>query len=179
LESSGGLVFRAGYRYVDAALETSEVDPGGELFCGDRRFFKHFGRLGLDYWFTNRDGISIEGDFTDLWYEQTERSLFYDYTRTSAGVGWPHQLTAVLVSDLKVRRIEFDPDNTFAYRRSESDEITMGFRGLLGPIVSTEIRVGWRETSYDLGAGDPEISDYSGPVIFGYVGWELAHGATL
>jgi hypothetical protein len=179
LESSSGLVFQAKYRYVDAALETSEVDPGGELFYGDQRFFKHYAKVGVDYWFTNRDGISIEGDFTDLWYDQPERSLFYDYTRTSAGVGWLHQLTALLVTDLKVRRIEFEPDNTVAYRRSEADEITVGFRGQWGPITSSEIRVGWRETSYDLEPGDPEISDYSGPVILGHVGWELAHGATL
>jgi hypothetical protein len=179
LESSNGLVFRAGYRYVDAALETSEVDPGGELYYGDQRFFKNFARLGLDYWFTNRDGLSVEGDYTDLKYDRPERSLFYDYTRTSAGVGWLHQLTALLVTDLKIRRVEFEPDNTVAYRRSESDEVTLGFLGQLGPIVSTEIRVGWRDTSFDLEEGDPEVSDYSGPVVLGQIGWELAHAATL
>jgi hypothetical protein len=45
--------------------------------------------------------------------------------------------------------------------------------------VSTEIRVGWRDTSFDLEEGDPEVSDYSGPVVLGQIGWELAHGATL
>jgi hypothetical protein len=49
----------------------------------------------------------------------------------------------------------------------------------MSPVVSTELTVGWRETEYDVKEGDPEFTNYSGPVILGWFGWELAHGAML
>lgn len=186
-EFSSGVVLDAMYRYVQGSLETREVDPGDELVFGDRPFKKNFLGVGLDYWFTDRDGIGFKFDYTDVGYDNPltgpdpglNEAQFYDYERTFASVGWIHQLSAILSMDLMYGRIQFDPMDTFAWRTSTSDQITAGFRGQLSPVVSTELRVGWRETDYDSLEGEQVVDSYSGPVINGFFNWELAHGSAL
>ena len=186
LEFQNGLRFRADYRFVNASQETSEVDGGGELVWADEMFTKHFARVALDYWFSARDGLTIEGDYTDLKYNYPSRTppsqrVFYAYDRGSVGLGWLHQLSPILVMDVKYNRIQFDPVDTFRWRSYDSDEITVGFKGQLSPVVATQLRVGWNETTYDRTEGffTPEFSDFSGPVISGFINWELAHGSHL
>jgi hypothetical protein len=45
LEFASGVELNLDYRFVNANLETNEVDAGGELFFADRMFTKHFGSL--------------------------------------------------------------------------------------------------------------------------------------
>jgi hypothetical protein len=179
LESARGLRFRADYQFVNANLETSEVDPGGELVFADQMFTKNYGLLGIEYWFSSRDGVTVEGTFADVAYDDPDRAFFYDYQRTSARVGWLHQLSPILVMDLSYQYIDFEPENTLFYRTSESDQISIGFRGQFSPVVTTELVVGWRETEFRRTGVVPEFDDYSGPLIQGHIGWELAHGSTL
>jgi hypothetical protein len=179
LAFASGVELNLNYRFVNANLETSEVDPGGELFFADRMFTKHFGSVRFDYWATNRDGFTVDVDYTDLSYDDPT-DLFYDYQRTSAGIGWLHQLTPILVMDAKYRYIKFEPVDTLRYRNSESDEITVGFEGQISPVVASQIRLGWRETTYDLQPGDDvQFENFSGPVIRGFLNWELAHGSSV
>ncbi len=186
-EFSNGLVIDAMYRYVQGSLETREVDPGDELVFGDRPFKKNFLGFGLDYWITARDGIGFKADYTDVAYNDPltgpdpglNEAQFYDYERTSLGLGWIHQLSSILSMDLMYGRIQFDPVDTLAWRTSTSDQITAGFKGLLSPVVSTELRVGWRETEYDPIDGEQVLENYSGPIINGFFNWELAHGSEL
>ncbi len=81
--------------------------------------------------------------------------------------------------DLMYGQIKFEPVNTFAWRSSTSDQITASFNGLLSPVVSTELRVGWRETEYDPIEGEQVVDNYSGPIIEGFFNWEMAHGSSL
>jgi len=185
LEFESGLRFRADYRFVNAAQETSEVDAGGELVFADQLFTKNYGKVALDYWFSARDGITIEGDYTDLTYDYPtgtpqRNRIFYDYERNSVGLGWLHQLSAILVMDLKYDRIQFDPVDTLTWRSYTADEVTLGFKGQLSPVVAAQFRLGWNETEYDRTAGvlpAPEFSDFSGLVMSGFINWELAHGS--
>jgi len=178
-EFSNGLVLSTTYKYIQGNLETREVDPGGELVWGDRDFKKHYAELNLDYWITNTDGLNLFADYTVLNHE--DPNLFYDYDRFSAGFGWLHQLSEILVMNLAYRHTEFDPDETqtYSYRTSQSDELTVDFDGQLSPVVSTNLAVGYRRTSYDLHLGDPDIPDFSGFIARGYLSWELGHGSTL
>ena len=41
-EFSNGLILDATYKYMEGNLENRDVDPGGELYWGDRWFTKHF-----------------------------------------------------------------------------------------------------------------------------------------
>ena len=66
--------------------------------------------------------------------------------RGSVGIGWLHQLSPILVMDVKYNRIQFDPVNTVQWRSYDADEITVGFRGQLSPVVTARFRVGWNET---------------------------------
>jgi hypothetical protein len=181
LQFASGVELNIDYRFVNASLESSEVDAGSEVFgaIGDELFTKHFGRVGIDYWVTNRDGITVSADYTELSYDEGPSDIFYDYERASAGFGWLHQLTQILVMDLQYGHIEFEPKDTISYRKSESDEVTLGFRGQISPVVATELRLGWRETEYDLIETDPPFDEFSGPIIRGHLSWELAHGSSL
>ena len=178
-EFSNGLVLSTTYKYMQGNLETREVDPGGELFWGDRLFKKHFAEVNLDYWVTNTDGLNVFADYTDLYHEDPD--LFYDYTRLTAGFGWLHQISEVLVMNVAYRHTEFEPDDaqTFSYRTSQSDELTLSFDGQLSPVLATKLLVGYRRTTYDLQPGDPDISDFEGLIARGYVHWELGHGSAL
>lgn len=181
-EFSNGLLLDATYKYMVGNLENREVDPGGELYWGDRWYKKHFGAVQLSYWATTRDGFNLEADYTDLKHEDPDE--WYDYTNLMVGAGWLHQLSEILVMNVAYRRSWFDPgpnnfiDNTF--RTSTSDELTVGFRGMVSPVIQTEIVVGYRQTQYDVPPDLQDVvPDFSGFVARGYFHWDMGHGSSL
>jgi hypothetical protein len=176
-EFGNGVKLTTTYKYIQGNLETREIDPGGELYWGDRLFKKHFLGANLDYWVSNTDGLKVTADYTVL--DDEDPDLFYDYTRLVAGLGWLHQISEILIMNLSYGHIEFEPEQTLDYRKSSSDEITVGFQGNVNPVVSTQIAIGYRKTSYDVQPGDPDVPDYGGLILNGYINWELAHGSAL
>jgi len=181
-EFSSGVILDMTYKYMEGNLENREVDPGGELYWGDRWYKKNFAAIQLSYWASAKDGLNVEVDYTDVKHEDPD--LWYDYTRLTAGAGWLHQLSEILVMNLAYRHSEFDPkENLFfanEFRQSKSDEITVGFRGMISPVIKTEIVVGYRKTSYNVPAEASEIiPDFNGLVMQGYFNWDLGHGSAL
>ena len=178
---ASGFTLDLSYDYIIGTLETREVDPGGELVFGDPRFTKNHARAALGYWFAPRDGLFVEVDWTDVQYDDPD--LFFPYQRMFAGVGWKHQLSPILVMDLRYGRIELDAEDLDGvsndFRDSTSDELTLGFNGQLSPVVATELRVGYRETQFKERAEGSPTADFSGFVVNGFLSWELAHGSML
>ena len=175
-EFASGWELKTAYRFVDGNLDVRQVDPGGELTFGDRQFTKHDLSLQANYWVTERDGITIELGYQDL---ENDEELFYDYDRGHVAIGWLHQLSDGLTMDVQYRYSDFAADETFEYRSYDSSELTVGFNGLLSPVVRSEVRFGYRTTSYDTSPGAPEFDDFSGFVAEGNVSWEMAHGSTV
>jgi hypothetical protein len=181
-EFSNGLSLDATYKYMQGNLETREVDPGGELYKGDRWYRKQFAGLELSYWFTPRDGINFMADYTDLQHEDPD--LWYDYTSLVVGAGWLHQISDILAMNIAYRHTDFSPDENQVlsneFRNSTSDEITAGFRGMINPVIKTEIVFGYRTTKYDT---PPEaadvIPDFGGFIARGYFNWDMGHGSSL
>jgi hypothetical protein len=138
-------------------------------------------RVGSDYWITARDGITFDFTWEDVEYDDPE--LFYDYTRTRVGIGWLHQLSPILVMDLKYSLMDFDAqesvfqDNNF--RDSTSNALTLGLRGQLSPVVATGLRVGYGVMEFDPLPNEPQVEDYKGAIANGYFSWEMAHGSVL
>ncbi len=180
-EFASGFTLNLAYRYIIGNLETREVDPGGELFFGDRRFDKQWARIGGDYWITDRDGLIFVASWEDLEHEDPE--LFYDYNRLTGGVGWLHQLSPILVMDVMYGVIDFDAHNSpyedNDYRDSLSQDLTVGFRGQLSPVIATELRVGYRIINYDPAPDEPQVEDFKGAIVNGFISWEMAHGSNL
>ncbi|MEJ2581943.1 MAG: outer membrane beta-barrel protein, partial [Acidobacteriota bacterium] len=180
-EFSSGLTLNLSYAYIIGNLETREIDPGGELVWGDRRFDKQRFKFGGDYWLTGRDGITFDLLWEDVDNENDE--LFYDYTRLAGGIGWLHQISPILVMDLRYGIIDFDAkDYGFVnndFRDSTSHDVTLGFRGQLSPVVSTELRIGYRQIDYDPTPDQPQVEDFSGAIVNGFLSWEMAHGSVL
>jgi hypothetical protein len=181
-EFSNGLILDATYKYMEGNLENREVDPGGELYWGDRWYKKHFGAFHLSYWLTAKDGINFEADYTSLQHEDPD--LWYDYDSWVVGAGWLHQLSEILVMNLAYRHSEFRPkENLFFdndFRNSKSDEVTVGFRGMINPVLKTELVLGYRSTRYNIPpAAEGIIPDFDGFVINGYINWAMGHGSSL
>jgi len=180
-EFSSGLTLNLAYSYIIGNLETREIDPGGEVFFGDRRFDKQWARIGGDYWITARDGLVYDLSWEDL--EHEDPALFYDYTRLTGGIGWLHQISPILVMDLKYGIIDFDAHNSpyenNDYRDSISHSLTLGFRGQLNPVVATELRVGYGVVQYDPKPDEPQVEDFKGAIVNGFISWEMAHGSVL
>ena len=180
-EFSSGLILNLAYSYIIGNLETREIDPGGEVFFGDNRFDKQWARLGGEYWITARDGIVFSLSWEDLEHEEPE--LFYDYTRLGGSIGWTHQMNPLLVMDVSYGVTDFDAhDNEFednGYRDSLAQDLTIAFRGQINPVLATELRVGYREINYDPAPDEPQVEDFSGFIVNGWVSWEMAHGSTL
>lgn len=178
---ANGLVVDATYDYIIGNLQTRYVDEGGELYYGDPHFKKQFAGVGVQYWFTHRDGVFVEAGWTDL--NNSDPTLFYDYTRISAGLGWIHQLGPNTTMDVRYLRSEFDAHDTEfssnGFRDSVSDEVTLGLEGQLSPVVGTGIRVGYLGIRYDLQPGDPPISDFKGFIVNGFFDWSLGHGSVI
>jgi hypothetical protein len=180
-EFSSGLTLNLAYSYIIGNLETREIDPGGEVFFGDRRFDKQSVRIGGDYWITGRDGFIFDFSWEDL--EHEDPRLFYDYTRLTGGFGWLHQISPILVMDVKYGVIDFDAhDSEFEnndYRDSMSHSLTVGFRGQLSPVVATELRVGYGVMQYDPKPDEPQVEDFEGAIVNGFISWDMAHGSVL
>jgi hypothetical protein len=178
---ANGLVLNANYEYIIGNLQTRQIDEGGELYYGDPNFTKQNARVSAQYWFTHRDGVFVEGAWTDL--ENSDPTLFYDYDRVSAGFGWLHQLGPNTTMNVRYARSDFDAHDTEftlnGFRDSTSDEVTVGLQGNVSPVVSTGIRLGYLEVNYDVQPGDPPVSDFSGFVVNGFIDWALGHGSTV
>ncbi len=172
-----GLKLTTTYRFASANIETREVDPGGELMWGDRQFDKHDLNLRADYWISPVNGFSVEGGFTGLTYDKP--AYFYDYSRVRYGLGWLHQVSPTLVFEAHYRHEVFDADDTAQYRDSDSNELMVGFRGEISPVLSSTLEIGWRATSFDTKPGDPDFDDYSSFATRGALMWQLAHGSEL
>ena len=180
-EFSSGLTLNLAYSYIIGNLETREIDPGGEVFFGDRRFDKQWAKVGGDYWITGRDGLVFNVSWEDLDHEDPR--LFYDYTRLTGGFGWLHQLSPIMVMDVKYGIIDFDAHNSpfenNDYRDSLSHDLTVGFRGQINPVIATELRVGYRVITYDPQPDEPQVEDFKGAIVNGFISWDLAHGSLL
>lgn len=180
-EFSSGLTLNLAYSYIIGNLETREVDPGGELVFGDRNFDKQWAKIGGDYWATGRDGITFGVAWEDLDHEDPQ--LFYDYTRLTGNVGWIHQMSPILVMDVSYGVIDFDAQDTPGenndYRDSLSHSLTLGFRGQINPVIATEIRVGYGIVQYDPAPDQPQVEDFKGAILNGFISWDMAHGSVL
>lgn len=176
-ERPSGLQVRPTYRFVSGNLETREIDPGGELVFGDRQFDKHEAGLRVDYWATPTDGLSLEGRYTTLEYD--DPNLFYDYSRAAFSLGWLHQMSPKLGLDLRYERDSFDADDTLAWRDSDSDAILLALLGEVSPVLNSKLTLGYRSTEFDTVEGGPGIDDFSGFVARGELIWELAHGSEV
>lgn len=177
---SNGIALDMTYKYMQGNLENREVDPGGELYWGDRWYKKNFAAVNMAYWASPKDGLNLEVAYTDLKHEDPD--LWYDYNSWVIGAGWLHQLSEILVMNLAYRHSEFKPqENLFFdndFRQSSSDEITVGFRGLVSPVIQTEIVAGYRTTKYNIPDG-VDIPDFSGFIVRGYFNWDMGHGSAL
>ena len=180
-EFSSGLTLNLAYSYIIGNLETREIDPGGEVYYGDRPFDKQWAKVGGDYWITARDGLIFNASWEDLEYDDPQ--LFYDYTRLSGGVGWLHQISPILVMDVSYGIMDFDahssPFENNDYRDSVSHSLTVAFRGQVNPVIATEIRVGYGIQQFDPKPGEPQVEDFSGFIANGFISWQLAHGSLL
>ena len=181
LEFANGLRLAVEYKFITSAMETREVDPGGELVPGEDRFWKHHAGIVLDYWLNERDAISAELSFDDTEMDDQPVSgpFFYDYQQIFYGLGWIHQLSPILSTELRYRHTDYDAFDTLDYRDSAGDELTLGLTGQINDVLSSGLHVGYRKTSYDTSPGDPSFDDYSSVIARGNIGWELAHGSTL
>ncbi len=179
-EFASGLKLGFDYRFVSGNLETREVDPGGELIFGDQQFNKNDFGADLQYWFSPTNGLSADVSYVTIRYDDRDRAYFYDYDRLRGGVGWVHQLSPTLTSNLMYRHEEFEPKGSAdRYRKSNSDEVTVAFDGKVSPVFSSTVEVGWRTTSYEDVPGYPTADDASGLVLRGSLSWTLAHGSVL
>jgi len=180
-EFASGFRLNVAYNYIIGNLEVREVDPGGELIWGDRKFTKNYAAVGGDYFIGQTDGINFELTWADVDHEDPD--LFYDYTRLFATAGWLRQISPILVMSVNYGHIDYDAKNSEYYsnsfRDSSSDEVTVGLRGQLSPVVATEMVVGYRLTSYDRQPGDPPVEDFKGVIANGFISWDLSHGSVI
>lgn len=183
-EFSSGLTLGANYRLVDGDVSTDEVDPGGELVFSGQRFSKHLFGLNADYWFTETDGLSLSAGVSKVeWRGDSESNEYgwYDYNQLTAKAGWLHQLSPTLVMDLSLGYRDYDPEaETETIRKYTANSLTVGFRGQLNDVLSTELRFGYEETDFSNPAAlAGEFKDFSGFVVKGNLTWALAHGSKL
>jgi hypothetical protein len=183
-EFSNGLIVGANYSFIDGAVSTQEVDPGGELVFNGRRFSKHAIGLNTSYWLNSRDGVTL--NFNTLlvdWRGETDTDVqsWFDYTQTTVRGGWLHQLTPTLVMDVSLGYRGYDPDShADQIRKHTATALTVGFRGQVTGVLSTELRVGYGKTDYsEVASETPGFEDFSGMVINGNVSWALGHGSSL
>ena len=85
--------------------------------------------------------------------------------------------------DVSYGVIDFDaqntPDENNDYRDSLMHSLTLGFRGQINPVIATEIRVGYGIVQYDPAPDQPQVEDFKGAILNGFISWDMAHGSVL
>jgi hypothetical protein len=83
--------------------------------------------------------------------------------------------------DVSYRYTDYSPeDPRDAIRQSSAQDLTLGLRGQLSEVFSTELRLGYKRTDYENAADTiASFDDFTGFVINGNVTWALGHGSTL
>ena len=183
-EFASGFLLDAGYRMVDGDVATYEVDPGSELIFSGRTFTKHSFRVNGDYWVSDRDGLRIAADLSTVSWHGTSiptTGSWYDYDQWRGSFGWLHQLSPTMVMDLSYGYTDYSPDGSEnQFRSYSSNDLTLGFKGSLNEVLTTEFRLGYLESDFDSSASLHEgFDDFSGVVAMGHLSWEMAHGSRL
>ena len=60
-----------------------------------------------------------------------------------------------------------------------SHDLTVGLRGQISPVIATELRVGYRVVEFDPAPDEPQVEDFEGAIVNGFISWEMAHGSML
>ena len=183
-EFSSGLTLGARYRLVDGDVSTDEVDPGGELVFSGQRFSKHLFGVNASYWFTETDGLSLNADVSKVeWRGDSESNQYgwYDYNQMTARAGWLHQLSPTLVMDLSLGYRDYQPDSEAEMIRDfTANNLTIGLKGQLNDVLSTELRFGYEETDFSNASDvNADFEDFSSFIVNGNITWALAHGSKL
>ncbi len=183
-EFSNGLTLGVDYSFIDGDSSVGEVDPGGELVFNGQRFSRHHFGVNAGYWFSSTDGLSFNVATTKVdWRGEpvSGTESWFDYTQTTARAGWLHQLSPTLVMDVSLDHRDYEPDAvTDGMREYSGNGLTVGFRGQLTEVVSTEMRFGYAETDFSAGASAvPGFEDFSGLVFDGNITWALGSESKL
>lgn len=179
-EFANGFLLDAGYRLVDGSVATNEVDPGNELLFSGRTFTKHNFKINGDYWVSDRDGLRIGADFSTVsWHGQSEpyTNSWFDYEQWNGSLGWLHQMNPTMVMDLSYRFTDYSPDaRSDQFRSYTSNDLTLGLKGNLNDVLTTEFRLGYLETNYDdVAFANLGFDDFSGVIVNGNLTWAMAH----
>jgi len=174
-----GLTLKVGYDYLDASTNVRQIDAGGEIAWSDSPFTKQTATAEVNYWLTYRDGISVRGSWDDLAYRHPEESAFYEYSRSSTGLGWLHLLSPNTVLRVGYDHGTFQPRRTIVARGYASDTVSVALTGVLGSGLTSDLEAGWRKIGLDLSPGQPTLDKASGFVVSGGLGYEMAHGGSL
>lgn len=178
LESPIGFDLKGSYQYSSGSLDTREADPGGELGYTASSFSNQSVGVSGTYWLSPVDGIGAGGSFLDVNYDGDN---FFSYQDSSVWGSWNRQLTPTLGSDLRYTRSQRDaapvPGSSVS-RDGVSNDITFGLRGAISPVLTSDLRVGWRESSYT-GAASGDKPTYSGIVFEGGVTWIWTEDMTV
>lgn len=183
-EFASGFMLDAGYRFVNGDVSTYEVDPGSELIFSGRRFSKHDFRISGDYWVTERDGFRIQANLSTVsWQGQAVAytTSWYDYNDWKAGIGWLHQISPTMVMDLSYGYTDYSPDGQEnVFRKYTANDLTLGLKGNLNDVLTTEFRLGYMATDYDQSAGSHNgFNDFTGLVTEGNVTWAMGNGSRV
>lgn len=184
-EFSNGLILGAAYRLVDGDVSTDEVDPGGELLFSGRRFSKHQVHLNSSYWLTYTDGLNVDVMASKVEWrgrKQPWADGWFDYNQTSVRAGWLHQTSPTLVMDVSLGYRDYSPEDPGQeYREYTANSVSVGFKGQLNDVLSTELRLGFEETDFPRAASAAGLGfeEFSGFTASGNVTWSLAHGSKI
>jgi hypothetical protein len=104
--------------------------------------------------------------------------VFYNYTLSSAGIGWLHQLSPTAVMRVNYRYRQFDGES-IEFRDNSSNEVTIAIEGQLTPVLSSSGWIGYRRTEFGTVPGLPALDDFTGIIAGGGLTYQLAHGSSL
>ncbi|MGH9461739.1 MAG: outer membrane beta-barrel protein [Vicinamibacteria bacterium] len=151
--------FDARNHFLHGTFETTEFDPGQEVFFNVEPFNHNLTEVGLTMDLNERLGVALHGGY-DFVRFQDEQTVFFDYETIRTGGSFYYRRSPVSsIFGEYVRDITPEPA-TRPESKSTANSVQAGIQGELTPLLTGTVRAGYSWQEFGSGASALEYRGF-------------------
>jgi Putative beta-barrel porin 2 len=153
------MTFTAKNHFFRGSFETTEFDPGQEVFFNVEPFNRNQTEAGLSMDLNDRAGVSLRGIYDFVRFQDAE-TVFFDYQTITAGASFFYRRSPLSsIFGEYLRSITPEPAG-----RPEAESITntanVGLQGELSPLLTGMVRAGYSWQEFGQGSNQLEYRGF-------------------
>ena len=159
VEVSPRMTFDAGNHFLRGTFETTEFDPGQEVFFNVEPFNHNVTEVGLAMDLNERLGVALNGAYNFVRFQGNE-TTFFDHETISVGGSFHYRRSPVSsFFGEYVRAITPEPPSR-PLAKSTVNAVQAGLQGELTPLLTGTVRAGYSWQEFGEGVGRLEYRGF-------------------